>query len=226
MNKQETKNLVIFDCDGTLLDTYGLIIKCTRKTFEIVFPDYLATDALIDSFFGPLLDDSFRKITTDEAKVQEAISVYRKLIIDLHPEYVRSYPGINDLVKTLKKMGVHLAIVSNKVSDVIHLGLAINGISEYFDLVLGAEKLYQPKPHPDGIIQACQAFNVNKTLFVGDTKIDIETVKAVKTKGMLVKSVGVTWCNATKTDFQKWGADYIIDKPDELIKVLEGFFYV
>ena len=164
INNQTIKKAVIFDCDGTLLDTYGLIMKCTRKTFEIVFPDYPASDELIESFFGPLLDDSFRKITSDEAKVQEAISVYRKLVIDLHPEMVRSYPGINELVKALKKTGTYLAIVSNKVSEVIHLGLSINGIDEYFDLVLGAEKLAKPKPNPDGIEQVCRIFGVNKIL--------------------------------------------------------------
>lgn len=226
INNQTIKKAVIFDCDGTLLDTYGLIMKCTRKTFEIVFPDYPASDELIESFFGPLLDDSFRKITSDEAKVQEAISVYRKLVIDLHPEMVRSYPGINEIVKALKKTGTYLAIVSNKVSEVIHLGLSINGIDEYFDLVLGAEKLAKPKPNPDGIGQVCRIFGVNKILFVGDTKIDIDTAKAVKNRELLVKSVGVTWCKAKRTDFQKWGADYIIDKPDELIAVMEGFFNV
>lgn len=215
--------VIIFDCDGTILDTFQLIEACTIETFRTVLPHINITRKQVHAFFGPLLNDSFKKYTQNEIELKNCINTYRRLTMELHPMYVKAYPGIKELINHLKQKGFKLAIVSNKVSEAIIYGLFLNDLEKDFDFIIGAEKM-KPKPSPDGIYQVLNHFNVNKTLLVGDTKFDIECGKNANQGLYHVKTIGVTWCKATKGDFRRWGADYIIDTPKMLEDIVEEFY--
>lgn len=216
-------DVVIFDCDGTLLDTYGLIMFITRKVLEEQFPDRTFTEEEVDAFFGPLLDESFAKYTDDAEKLQECIDLYRKYNTLYHPEFVHAYDGIKELLENLRMLGFKSVIVSNKITKAVKMGLKIAGIDKYIDEVLGAELLASPKPDPDGIMQVIDKYDLDKVLFVGDTKFDIECGKNVKAIHPALKTVGVTWCKTTRDEFEQLGADYIIDNPSELLEVLDKY---
>lgn len=224
IKEMTNNNVIIFDCDGTILDTFGLIEACTIETFKTVLPNISVSKEEVHAFFGPLLNDSFKKYTKNDLELKACIDTYRKLTMDLHPEYVKAYPGIKALIAFLKAKGFKLAIVSNKVSEAIIYGLVLNGMEKDFDLIIGAEKMSSPKPHPDGVHQILNYFKVNKALLVGDTKFDIESGFNATNETFLVKTVGVTWCQATYEDFVRWGANFIINEPKELIEIVEGFY--
>ena len=98
-------------------------------------------------------------------------------------------------------------------------GLELTNIAHYFDVVIGYEQMPQHKPHPAGIevIKDFYKTNNNDDIYlIGDTLIDINTATNAN-----INSVGVTWCITKKEDFIKGNAKYIINKPSELIKILE-----
>lgn len=218
-----TNKVVFFDCDGTLLDTFTLIEKTTMRVFDELLPDYQYTIEEIHAFFGPLLNESFAKYAKDEEQLEQLVERYRVLNKELHEEYIKSFDGIYEMLQELKQQGITTVIVSNKVTSAIIQGLQICGIHEFIDEVVGVEKLSKPKPDPDGIYELMEKYNIDRGLFVGDTEFDITTVNNVKTKYPNLLSVGVTWCKTSREKFNELNADYVIDKPSELVEVIKNY---
>ena len=209
---------IIFDCDGTLLNTYPLIMESFKRTFKNYLPDYLLTEDELNSFFGPSLRLTFLRYF-DESMVDDVIKYYRKINRSLMPEWINVFEGIIDLLEYLKQNQYPISILSNKAYDMIMYGLELTNIAHYFDVVIGYEQMPQHKPHPAGIevIKDFYKTNNNDNIYlIGDTLIDINT--AINAN---INSVGVTWCITKKEDFIKGNAKYIINKPSELIKILE-----
>lgn len=209
---------IIFDCDGTLLNTYPLIMESFKRTFKNYLPDYLLTEDELNSFFGPSLRLTFLRYF-DESMVDDVIKYYRKINRSLMPEWINVFEGIIDLLEYLKQNEYPISILSNKAYDMIMYGLELTNIAHYFDVVIGYEQMPQHKPHPAGIevIKDFYKTNNNDNIYlIGDTLIDINT--AINAN---INSVGVTWCITKKEDFIKGNAKYIINKPSELIKILE-----
>lgn len=209
---------IIFDCDGTLLNTYPLIMESFKRTFKNYLPDYLLTEDELNSFFGPSLRLTFLRYF-DESMVDDVIKYYRKINRSLMPEWINVFEGIIDLLEYLKQNEYPISILSNKAYDMIMYGLELTNIAHYFDVVIGYEQMPQHKPHPAGI-EVIKDFykttNNDNIYLVGDTLIDINTATNAN-----INSVGVTWCITKKEDFIKGNAKYIINKPSELIKILE-----
>lgn len=217
MNK--TPNVIIFDCDGTVLDTYNLIIQVVIKTFKEVFPEYPMTEQEADTFFGPFLNDSFRRYVKTETEVDYCVERYRYYSEKLMEEYVTAYDGIEDLLKWLKEKNFKIAIVSNKVTSAIIQGLDICQITKYFDYIVGAEKLKKAKPDPDGIYQVMNHYQIDRSVLIGDTIIDLKTGQNAN-----IPVIGVTWCRTSKDTFMNNGAVYTASHPSEIKRVLESIY--
>lgn len=208
--------LIIFDCDGTLLDTFSLIQKSTIETFKLLLPDYKYTLEEIDSFFGPLLDDSFKKYASTKAELDNLIATYKKINKALMHSNIRAYDEILELLVALKNLGYILAIVSNKSSEAIIQGLKLTKIEQFFDKIIGAEMVASAKPHPEGINKLIDFYQPEKTIMIGDTIIDIKAGK-----NAFVYTIGCTWCKTSREEFEKVVADFIVDHPLEIQKIAE-----
>lgn len=210
------RKTVIFDCDGTILVTFKLIEQVVIDTFKIIKPDYKMSIKEAHTFFGPFLNDSFSKYFETEQEVNYAVEVYRKLCEELTPKYVVAYESIEEMLKELKQKGYLIAMVSNKVTEAILQGLNICGLTKYFDLIVGAEKLAKAKPDPDGIYQVFDKFKTLDSVLVGDTLIDMSTARNAG-----IDFIGVTWCQTTKETFINNGVRYIVDNALQIIDILE-----
>ena len=216
--KDDTKNekVVIFDCDGTIVDTFKLIEQVVIKTFDEILPNYYMSEEEAHTFFGPYLNDSFKKYFNTEEEVDNAVEVYRKYCDMLLPEYIKTYDGIDSLLKTLKEKGYKIVVVSNKISRVIYDGFDVCNIREYFDHVVGAEMLKEAKPHPDGIYQVLEKYNIDNSVLIGDTFIDMETAQNAN-----IHFIGVTWCQISYEEFKNNGALYVVNHPSEIVDIVE-----
>lgn len=219
-------NIIIFDCDGTLVDTFTLIEKTVYLTFEKMLPEYPLTLEEAHRFFGPFLNDSFKKYAKTEEEVEQLVECYRKINEALMEQYIYAYDGIEELLKTLKQNNYQLAVVSNKVTDDVVKSLKLCHIDTYFDLIVGAEKLKEAKPNPDGIYQVLHFFNKQQAYMIGDTVIDIKTgqnanINVKENVGVKVKTIGVTWCQTKKETFIETGADFIVDHPSQIWRIIE-----
>ena len=217
-NKNSKNKVLVFDCDGTVLDTYELIEHIVLETFKEVNPTYPITLDEAHSFFGPYINDTFTKYAKDEEELNLYIDTYGKYAEKLTAKYIKAYPGIKEALASLKGQGYIICIASNKISKEVYRGLKICGLEKYIDEVIGAELMKEAKPSPDCINQLKKKFKVKKVMIIGDTETDILTGKNAS-----AFTCGVTWCVSTKEDFVKWNADEIVSDPKELIKLGEKY---
>ena len=217
-NKNSKNKVLVFDCDGTVLDTYELIEHIVLETFKEVNPTYPITLDEAHSFFGPYINDTFTKYAKDEEELNLYIDTYGKYAEKLTAKYIKAYPGIKEALASLKGQGYIICIASNKISKEVYRGLKICGLEKYIDEVIGEELMKEAKPSPDCINQLKKKFKVKKVMMIGDTETDILTGKNAS-----AFTCGVTWCVSTKEDFVKWNADEIVSDPKELIKLGEKY---
>lgn len=170
------KPIIIYDFDGTLMDTESNI----KQAFTHVLKDKQLTmdlsEEVLDSFIGPTLVESFRKVV-DNPNIDELISQYRQIAIELHPTTVKPMNHAMESLKDLKAQGYRIAIASNKKTEMIKLALDQTGMLEYIDLFVGPDNVEYVKPDKrvvETIVNQLDGYHDN-VIFVGDSVVDIET---------------------------------------------------
>lgn len=208
--------IVIFDLDGTLVDTYPVIRKTLIEVFKLHLPNLKYDEAFLESFFGPTLNDSFSRLTNSDKEKEFLIKEYRRINKKYYENELKLFAGAKEALEKLSKK-YKLAILSNRIRELVDVALRNTEIEKYFDLVLGVDNLKAPKPDPDGINQILKSLGEGKAVFVGDALTDVKTAKNAK-----IVSVGVTWSLTTKEEFEGEETDYIVSSFEELINILEG----
>src|SRR5690554_6800084 len=125
---------ILFDLDGTLIDTNELIIASFTHTLE-KFGDRPYTREEILNFIGPPLVDSLGLVNPN--KIDEMVEAYREHNYANHDKYVKAYPEVVETMKALKEKGYNLAIVTTKIHHTAELGLKIAGMEGIFDVIIG-----------------------------------------------------------------------------------------
>ena len=110
MKKLDT---IIFDLDGTLIDTNDIIVRSFRSTFERHFPDVVVTDEQIHGFIGPTLHQTFGDYTDDPFLIEEMIHSYREFYVIYEVGNFHIYPDVVEVVSDLKEKGYNLAILTS-----------------------------------------------------------------------------------------------------------------
>ena len=209
-NKFDT---ILFDLDGTILDSKELIFSSFVYTFEKFRPDYQLTDEELESFFGPTLQQSFSRYSTDQAEIDEMIKTYREYNVSHHDEIVKPIYGAKALIKTLHQKGYKLGVVSSKKTDLVKRGLEVIGVKDYMDVILGFDEVKNPKPAPDGILKAIETLESKNALYVGDTPSDIAAGKAAN-----IKTCGCLYVKNPDSIIDA-NPDYVIKRLDDILKI-------
>lgn len=205
---------ILFDLDGTLIDTNELIIASFTHTIEKYADRPYTREEIID-FIGPPLIDSFQKVNPD--LVEEMMATYREHNYAHHEQYVEAYPTVVETINELKQAGLKLGIVTTKLSDTAKLGLKITGMDQLFDVLIGLDDVENAKPHPEPILKAMNLLHANPmtTLMVGDNYHDIE---AGHNAG--VKTAGVAWSLKGRKVLEKHDPDYMLEEMRDLLAIV------
>lgn len=214
VNKVDT---ILFDLDGTILDSKDLIYRSFIHTFEHFFPEHELTDAELDSFFGPPLVNTFARYTDDEAKIKEMVDYYRAYNTEAHDELVNLFPGVKETLKYLHKHNYKLGVVSSKKTDLVMHALNQFKIKDYFEIIIGADEVSRPKPDPEGILKAMKYLKSKSCLYVGDSTSDIE---AGKNAGVKTCAIAYKKDNGRAPALLAKDPDMLIDSMYGLIKNL------
>ncbi|MBT2689076.1 pyrophosphatase PpaX [Bacillus sp. ISL-47] len=209
-------NTILFDLDGTLIDTNELIISSFLHTLGQYYPDsYQREDVL--PFMGPTLHETFESINPE--KVEEMIAVYREYNIKNHDVLVKEFEGVFETVRTLKESGYKLGIVTTKVSNVVEKGLKLTNLDQFFDVVVTLDHVENPKPDPEPIIKALNLLEAKpeEAIMVGDNSHDIEGGKNAGTK-----TAGVAWTAKGREFLARFEPDYMLDNMADLLDILEA----
>ncbi|MFV0392918.1 MAG: pyrophosphatase PpaX [Coprobacillaceae bacterium] len=206
---------ILFDLDGTVLDTEELIFESFKYVFRKYKPGYTLSKEELLSFLGPSLKDSFERFF-DSKIVDELIEYYREFNHAKHEEYVTIYPTVVETLETLKKEGYPLAIVTTKANHVAHIGLDLFDLTKYFDSVVGLDDVKTTKPNPEGIYKAMKELRVDKAVMIGDNITDIQ---AGKNAG--VYTIGVKWAAKGYQEMAKLEPDLLIDEMSEILDFIK-----
>ncbi|HEY2804800.1 MAG TPA: HAD-IA family hydrolase [Gemmatimonadales bacterium] len=165
---------VLFDLDGTLIDSIELILSSYRHTMQIHRGDPMADDLWIAGLGTPLRVQ-FTHFTDDPAEIEAMIATYREHNIANHDRMVTAYPGALDTLKALKAAGTKLGIVTSKNDHGLARGMDLCGFNGLFDSLVTCDTLPESKPDPAPVRRALQDLGADAktTLFVGDSPHDM-----------------------------------------------------
>jgi pyrophosphatase PpaX len=207
-------NTLLFDLDGTLIDTNELIISTYLHTLEKYYPGkYTREDVL--PFLGPTLHEVFGKMDPD--RVEEMVLEYRTYNLANHDALVKEFVGVMETIETLKKKGYKLAIVTTKREDVAFKGLHLMKLDSYFDVMIAYDHVKKVKPDPEPIFLALEKLGSKpeEALMVGDNFHDVLAGKNAGTK-----TAGVAWSIKGREYLAKYEPDFMLENMTDLLTIL------
>lgn len=207
---------LLFDFDGTLLDTNELIIQTFLTVLGKRYPGrFTREDAL--HFIGPSLKQTFDGI--DPTLTQELILEYRALNMEMHDQMAVEFDGVTETLRILRARGTKMAIVSTKKQDVIQQGLRLMGIENIFEIVIALDDVVNPKPDPEPILLALERLGSTKeeSLMIGDNSHDIEGGQNAG-----VRTAGVAWTAKGEAFLATFNPDYMLQHISELLDIVDG----
>ena len=206
---------VLFDLDGTVIDSGSIILASMRHaTHEVLGREYDDAD-LMAAVGGPGLEAQMAAIAPD--RVDELVRVYRAHNEPLHDE-LECCAGMDDVLVRLKEEGRRLGIVTAKRRQTVELAFARIPIAHLFETVVGGDETARHKPDPEPLLLALDRMGAraDEAAYVGDAPFD---VKAAKAAGLF--AIGVTWGGIHARELlESEEPDALVDTPEELLGVL------
>lgn len=208
---------ILFDLDGTLLDTNELIYRSFDYVFKNDLNLILSKDE-ITSNYGQPLHYTFNKYTDDKELIEKLIKNYREYNFSIHDNMCKPFNGVEELLKTLKERGIKIGIVTSKRGELARRGMRISGILDYMDVIVTPENTEKHKPNPEPVLFACKELNIEpkEAMMVGDSHYDL---MAGKSAGSLTCGVSYTMLEVDR--LKEVGPTFIIDEPMDIISIIE-----
>ena len=214
------KKLIIFDLDGTLINTIADLGACTNYALEKL--GYPTHD--IESYkfrVGNGINNLFRRSLPDGEKTDENVLRVRREFIPYYnahnTDLSRPYPGMVELLEALQTEGILLAVASNKYQGATTKIIGELYTSIRFSAVLGQREGINIKPDPQIVFDILQATGVDKAdvLYVGDSGVDMQTGLNAG-----VETCGVTWGFRPRTELEPFHPQHIVDSVEELRQII------
>lgn len=181
---------MLFDLDGTLLDTIGLIKESMRYALERHLGYSPDEAALVAGVGTPLMEQvrahvraaGARPDEIDDVIVERVARTYVEHNLTHHDDHVAPYPGVVETLEALRAAGVRLGIVTSKPQATARRGLRVCGIEGEFEVVIGCDDVRRPKPDAEPVRRALADLGagVEGALFVGDSPHDMAAGRAAR----------------------------------------------
>ena len=210
--------MVIFDLDGTLLDTLDDLCNSVNYSLSTNnFPERSLEE--VRTFVGNgirlLIERSVPEGTSKELidKTFECFKTYYAVHCN---DKTKTYPGVMDMLKELKKNGYKIAVLSNKAQYAV-TKLCDIYFNNLLDDAVGARENVAKKPSPDALYICAENnnINLNNVIYVGDSDVDVATANNAGVRG-----IAVTWGFRSRELLIKCGAENLADNTDELLQIL------
>jgi pyrophosphatase PpaX len=205
---------VLFDLDGTLINTNKLIIDSFKHTYKTCLGLEVSEQDIIKCFGEPLTVTLKRY---SEERAEELLNTYISYNESRHNDTVTIFDGVQELLAELKKKGHTIAMVTSKRRKIAFMGLELFDIKKYFDVLVTLEDTELHKPNPAPVLKALELLQAlpEEAVMVGDSIFDIHCAH-----GADVKAVLVEWSAAHGIQEENESADYIVHDTGELLKII------
>jgi pyrophosphatase PpaX len=209
---------VLFDLDGTLIDSITLIVESARHAFtKCDLPSPSEAEWLAD--LGLPLQTMFARFAAAE-RVEELIAGYREFQIERHDSLVSSYREIPEIVSALKAAGFLLGVVTSKSDRMAHRGLVHTRLEQYFDTIVGLDSCVRHKPDPEPVLVALRRLGVraDRAVFIGDSPYDIASGRGAGTL-----TAAALWGPFSREQLTASEPDYYLDRPSDILTLSQGW---
>lgn len=211
-------NTVLFDFDGTIMDTNSVIMQSWQHTFRTVEGKERPEEDIIGTFGEPLYV-TMEKVLP-QISVEEGAQIYRSFHHDNFIDLIDLFPGILELLAELKARGYKTGIVTSRLRNTTKIGLKKYDMEQYFDTIVTCDDTDKHKPDPEPVNIALERLGSKpeEAIMIGDSMFDILCAKNAGVKAALV-----SWALAVSEE-DKYGENapnYIIEKAEDLLDILE-----
>ena len=207
--------IVLFDLDGTVIDSGSIILASMRHATKTVLAREVEDEVLLAAVGGSGLVEQMRLL--DEHRVDELVACYREHNEPLHSELVEC-AGMTDALDVLKRDGRRLGLVTAKRRATVELAFSYLPLEHFFDVVVGSDDTNRHKPDPEPILHALHLLGgrPEDAAYVGDSPFDIRAAKAAR-----VHAVAVTWGGIHHRErLEAEEPDAIVSTTEELLGAL------
>lgn len=201
---------VIFDVDGTILDTEKSILKSLQKVLRDEGKDY--TSDKLRFALGIPGKEALKKLNIND--VERVQSKWSKTVLEYSRE-VTVFQGVKEIIKRLSENPISTGIVTSKTKQELIDEFDPFGLSHFFDCTISASDTENHKPHPDPLLLCLKKLNADKdeTVYIGDSIYDMQSAKSAGLEFALA-----LWGSKTTKGFES--ADYILNKPKDILDII------
>ncbi|MGM9873864.1 MAG: HAD family hydrolase [Bacilli bacterium] len=183
-------NVIIFDVDGTLVDTDELIYQTFVDLYQKYYPSKKLSRNDTLYFSGPPIKETLEKEFKD-IPLEETYEEYHKISMTKYEKYVKLFPEVNKTLEVLNKNNIKLGVITNKLHKTTEYCFNLLNISHYFCELICIDDVNQGKPHIDSFIRAKEVMKIkndDNILYVGDSLIDVEFASKCQIDCAFIKS--------------------------------------
>ena len=199
----------LFDLDGTVVDSIELILRSYRHTMRTHRGEEPPDELWLQGLGTPIWVQ-LRHWTDDPDEIAAMVETYRDYNMTHHDDLVRPYDGIVEVVRWLKQRGNRLGLVTSKVRSGAVRGLRVAALEAAFDVIVGADEVKNPKPHPEPVLVALAQLGArsDETVFIGDSRFDIVSGRAAG-----VKTAAALWGPFPRSHLEDLEPDFWLERP-------------
>ena len=208
---------VLFDLDGTLIDSIRLILDSYHHTLTQHNLPARSDEEWLRGVGTPL-HVQFSQWHDSPEKLEAMIATYREFNLKHHDRMVTVYPGVVEAVRQIKSSGIQTGLVTSKNRQGALRGLALVGLEALMDVMVCADEVSNPKPHPEPVEKAVALLGADpaRTVYVGDSIHDMHSGRAAG-----VKTAAALWGPFGRSHLESARPDYWLEKPDDLVGLIE-----
>jgi pyrophosphatase PpaX len=209
---------VLFDLDGTLIDSIGLIVDAMHYAFEGFDGTVPADSAWMAGIGTPL----FKQLALYARSAEELDLLrerYRAYQFIHHDAVIKEYPGTSAVLENLHARGIVMGIVTSKGDELARRGLELTGLAKYLPVVISADSVTRYKPEPEPVLLALERLGVSagEALMLGDSPHDISSGNAAG-----VRTIGALWGPFTREQIAVAKPSYWMANISELPALLDS----
>ena len=208
----------LFDLDGTLIDSIGLIMSSYRHTMREHLGEIPADDVW-RSGFGTPLRTQIERFARTEHEAEAMRLTYVRYTDAHHDQMVVVYPGIREALASLRETGARLAIVTSKNRRSMWRGLRLCGLDGFFDAFVTVDDVDAYKPDPAPVVEALDRLSAlsEEAVFIGDSPHDVAAGRAAG-----VQTAAALWGPFPREELERQGPDHWLSQPSDITTFADG----
>ena len=164
---------ILFDLDGTLLDTHDMILESMQYTINEVDGQNQNDEKLMAGVGTPLLDQMLHFTAGNKTRAEELVNIYRAYNDAIHDENIHAFPGTKEALGMLAQAGCRMGVVTSKRHWLAQRGLEICGLDSFFEFLVGSDDWPEHKPAPGPILHGCELLGIApvQCIYIGDSPV-------------------------------------------------------